>query len=193
MNDSLVDGTVVGDHKTIIFPIVAQQIGEQPLVASGGNAVNDIERRHKRTGASLGGCLVRSEILVVHPHAAHIDRVVVATSLGSSVEGEMLNASHHVLLAVVALESPHHSLADARAQERVFTSSLRHTSPTGVDGDVNHRAIHPVDTLCSGFLGGNARSVFDSLDVPRTSLCKRNGEYRLIAMYDILPHEQRYA
>ena len=190
MNYSLVDGTIVGDHKTIIIPFIAQQVGEQPLVASGGNAINDIERRHKRTGASLGSCLVRSEILVVHPHAAHVHRVVVATSFGSSIEGEMLHACHHVLLAVVALESPHHSLADATSKEGVFASSLRHTSPAGVDGDVNHRAIHPVDALCSGFLGGNARSVFYSLDVPRTSLCKRYRENRLIAMDNILPHEQ---
>ena len=102
----------------------------------------------------------------------------------------MLYACHHILLAIVALESPHHGLADATAKERVFARSLCHTPPTRVDGYVNHRAIHPVDTLCCGFLGGNAGSVLDSLDVPRTSLCKRNREYCLVAMYDILPHEQ---
>ena len=190
MNDSLVDGTIVGDYKTIIFPFIAQKVGEQPLVASGGNTINDIKRRHKRTGTSLGGSLVRSEILVVHPHSAHIHRIVIATCLCSSIKGKMLNACHHILLAVVALESPHHSLSNATAQERVFACSLCHTSPTGIDGNVNHRTIHPIDTLCSGFLGGNAGTVFDSLDVPRTSLCKRNGKYRLIAMDNILPYEQ---
>ena len=102
----------------------------------------------------------------------------------------MLYTSHGILLAVVALIASDESLANATTEERIFASSLSHTSPTGVDGNIHHRTIHPVDSLCRGFLGSYTRTILNGLYIPRASLRQWYRKYSLIAMDNVLTDEQ---
>ena len=44
MDDSFIYGAVVCDNETIIFPLITQQMCEEPVVACGRYAVDNIER-----------------------------------------------------------------------------------------------------------------------------------------------------
>ena len=105
----------------------------------------------------------------------------------------MLHAGHHILPAVVALKTANHGFSDAAAEKRVFAVALGYAAPPGVEGDVYHGAVHPVDALCRCLPGGYPGPLFDGFEIPAARLGERNGEHRLIAVYDILPEEQRYA
>ena len=139
MTEHLADAAVVGHHKAVVFPLVAEHIIQEPAVGRGRNAVDDVERRHKRTGTGLGSCLIGRKILVEHTHATHVDRVVVATSLGSTIEGEMLHAGHDVVNpGIVALIAAHHGLGDATAQIGIFAIALGRAAPAGIHADIDH-------------------------------------------------------
>ena len=85
--------------------------------------------------------------MVVHPHVAHVHRVVVSTGLYSAIKGVVLQTGHGVLRSVMALQSFNHDLGDATAQERVLAGAFGNASPTWVESDVDHRTIDPVDAL----------------------------------------------
>ena len=108
------DGSVVGHHKALKSPHVAEHGGHQPLVASGRNVVNGVERSHHRSRASIHGCLVGWEVFVKHASVAHVGGVVVAASLSCAIEGEVLHTRHHGVGGgeVGALVAFHHSLGD---------------------------------------------------------------------------------
>ena len=139
MTEHLADAAVVGHHKAVVFPLVAEHIIQEPAVGRGRNTINDVERRHKRTGTGLGCGLIGREILVEHTHATHVDRVVVATGLGSTIEGEMLHAGHDVVNpGIVALIAAHHGLGDATAQIGIFAIALGRAAPAGIHADIDH-------------------------------------------------------
>ena len=121
MDDSFIYGAVVCDNETIIFPLITQQMCEEPVVACGRYAVDNIERRHERACSRCSCSLIRFEILVEHAQAAHIDSVIVTPCLCSPIEGEMLHTGHHILLGVVALISFYHSLGYPASEPWVFS------------------------------------------------------------------------
>ena len=59
----------------------------------------------------------------------------------------MLDTGHKLILSkliVAALIAIDHGLGDLATEIRVLTCTLDHSSPTGVTGNVHHRAEHPV-------------------------------------------------
>ena len=58
MFHQLVDGSVIRYHKACKAPLTAQKVGHQPLVGSGGHAVDVVERRHDRARAGVDGGFV---------------------------------------------------------------------------------------------------------------------------------------
>ena len=146
---------IVGNYKIVEAPLVAEQILKQPLVGGGRHAVDDIERGHERCGSGVDCGLVGRQILVVHALAAHVYCVVVAAGLGAAVEGEVFDAGKDVLVGEVALIAFYHCLCYLRAEVRIFACTFGHTAPTGITGDVDHRAEGPVDTAGRGLVGGD--------------------------------------
>ena len=155
--DDLGNGTIVGHHKAVPSPLLAQHIVNEPSVGGGGDIVHEVKRGHHRPCPCLCCSLVGRKELVVHPEVTHIDRVVVATCLGTAIQGIVLDAGHHVLGSVVALISLHHGLCDARTQERVFATALGNAPPSGIQRDIDHRTVGPADAIGRSLLGSNPR------------------------------------
>ena len=108
------DGCIVCHHEAVEAPLVAQYVGQQPVVGSGGYSVNFIEGGHGTTYAGLYGSLVGREVFVEHTVAAHIHRVVVAAGLSGAIQCEVLYASHYLVVGthILTLIAANHGLCN---------------------------------------------------------------------------------
>ena len=185
-----VDRAVVGHQKTIEAPLMTQHSVDEPTVAGRGNAVNQIKRRHHRTHTSLDCGLIGREILVVHAHTTHINRVIITASLSCTVEGVMLQTGHRIVWAIVALNTLYHGLGDATAQERIFACALSYTTPAGIEGNVHHRTVNPVDALRCSLAGGKGSASVDGCGIPTARLREGNRQYSLETMNDVVAKKQ---
>ena len=113
MRAHLVDRGVVSDHHAVEAPLIAEQVGDEPFVGCGGNAVDKVERCHYRKCAFIHGGLVGGEVFIVHALAAHIHSVVVAAGLRRTVERKMFHAGSQLVVAgQVALIAADHCTCD---------------------------------------------------------------------------------
>ena len=135
----LTNRTIVGHHETTKLPLVAQHVGKQPSVGRGMLAIHEIERRHKRACTSLSRCPVGREVLVVHAQMAHIHRVIVTASLHCPIEPIVLHAGHYLIrIILTSLIAPDVCLGNLCTKEGVFSPTLCHTAPTGIQCDIHH-------------------------------------------------------
>ena len=140
------------------------------MAGSGMLSVDKVERRHKRASTSFGSGLVGREVLVVHTLTTHVHRVVVTTSLHSTIQGIVLDTGHHlgVALHLSSLVATHIGLSHRSPEEGILAITLSHTAPTGIKRDVDHGRVDPVDAVGGSLGGSDACSLLDSLNVPRT-------------------------
>ena len=191
MVEHFANAAIISHHETVVFPLVTKDIVHQPSVGRSRNTIDNVERRHERTGTGLGSRLIGRKILVVHAHAAHIHRIIVATRLHRTIEGKMLHTGHDVVnLGIVALIAAHHGFRNAATQEGILAIALRRTSPTGIHTDVHHGRISPVDAIGTGLLGSNASAPFHGFQIPAARKGQRNGEDGLIAMNHIHAYDE---
>ena len=108
------DGCIVCHHEAVEAPLVAQYVGQQPVVGSGGYSVNFIEGGHCATHTGFYGSLVGREVFVEHTVAAHIHRVVVAAGFSGAIQCEVLYASHYLVVGthILALITANHGLCN---------------------------------------------------------------------------------
>ncbi len=92
--DQLEDGAVVADGQALEAPVLAQQVLHQPGVGGGRHAVDRVERDHHAAGAGIDRGAVRRQVVLVHPHRAHVDGVVVAPAFDRAIQREVLDAGH---------------------------------------------------------------------------------------------------
>ena len=195
----LANRAIVGHHKPLEVPLLAQEAGQQPATGGGGLVVYRVERRHHAAHTGFYGRTVGSQVVVVHPHAAHVGHVVVQPRLRCSVKGEMLHAGHHLVggvlfsVALVALVAHHHGLGHRAPQERVFAGALGDAAPTGVATDVDHRTINPGNAVGRGFDGRCAGGQLHLLQIPSARHGKGDGEDGVVAVDDIEAEQQRDA
>ncbi len=95
MIDHFGNGRIIGYHKAFEAPLIAQQVGHQPFVGRGRNAIYFVERRHHTSGSRINSGFVWRQVFVVHADAAHVGGVVIASGLGSAIQREMLDAGHN--------------------------------------------------------------------------------------------------
>ena len=140
--------------------------------------------------------------MVEHPQSAHVHRVVVAASLGSTIQSIVLHARQHVLVAshlrtigpsADSFIATHHCSTHQTSEVRVFAVALCSAPPAGIHTDVHHRREGPVDAVGSGLLGSDACCRLCGLFVPRAGKGQRNGEDRLVAVDNIHADDERYA
>ena len=81
--------------------------------------------------------------------------------------------------------SPHH-----RSEVCIFSTSLGHTSPTGIARHIYHRCECPANTHSRSFDSRYACTVLGHLRIKRGRLPQRDREYGLEAMNDITRHQQ---
>ena len=196
VHNALGDAGVVRDHEAVPSPLLAQNVGQQPLVHRCGNVVHHIERGHERAGACVGRSLVTGHVLVEHALVRHVHGVVVAAGLSAAVEREMLDAGHNLvrsgeLLARAALVAVDHRLGDAGVQVRVLAAALADTSPARVASEVHHRAEGPRNTVYRSLHGRDVCGLLDRSHIPGAGQSERNREGGLIAMDNVHAEDQR--
>ena len=182
---------IVRHDESAESPGAAQHVVQQPAVGGGMLAIDEVEARHHAAHTGLHRSLVRREALVEHTQVAHVHRIIVTSGLDGSVQGIVLQAGHEIVhRREVALISAYQGLSDESAQIGILAVTLGDTSPAGVECDVHHRAVRPVDAVRRGLLGCDACSLLDGCRIPAAGLGQRNGEDGLVAMNDIQSHEQ---
>ena len=79
-------GAVVAYYHSVKSPLLPQYGVAKPFVCGGRNSFDGIERGHNRAYTLFYSRFVRWQILIVHPVAAHVDSVVVASGFGRAIE-----------------------------------------------------------------------------------------------------------
>ena len=185
------DAGVVGHHEALEAPLAAEHLVEEPGIGRGMLSVHDVEAGHHASHACPHGSLVGRHVLVEHAPAAHVHRIVVATGLGSAVEGVVLQAGHDVVLLLeVALIAAHKSCCDEAAQVGVLAAALHDAAPARVERNVHHRAVGPRDAVRRALLGSDACTALNGGNVPRAGLSQRDGQDGAVAVYHVEPHQQ---
>ena len=165
-----IDSGIVRHHKALKAPLVTQHISHQPFTGCSRNAIHFIKGSHHTTHSGINSCLIGEHVLIEHALTAHIHRVIIASGLGSSIQGEMLDTSHYLIIAfhLAALIATHHGFSYLSTQERVFPTPFRNTSPTGIPADIYHRTESPGNTIRTGLNGRNTGRFLNGFHIPGT-------------------------
>ena len=156
------NGGEVGDDPAGESPLATQQVGEQPAITAGRDAVDLVEGRHHRPRAGLDRRAVGREVGFLHLPAAHVHGIVIATAHRRAVEREMLHAGDHAVFLIAA----HHGRGDLRGEPRILTRALGDPAPAGVQGNIDHRREHPVEAIRRRFERRHTGAALDEIDIP---------------------------
>ena len=192
----LADGRVVGDDEPVEAPLVAEDVGKEPLAARRRDAADLVERRHQRLRAGGDGGLERREDGLAERPLGDLGRVVVAAALGEPVAREVLGRRHERRLGRERaergpLEAADAGLGEAAPQKRVLARALDDPPPPPVAGDVDHRRERPVDPGRGRLAGGDPGGLFGRVEVPRRRLGERDREDGPEPVDHVVPDDQR--
>lgn len=187
------DGVGVGDDKAFEAPLVSEDIGEEPVVASGGHIIEVHVGRHDGCCTGVDGGVEWFQIDVLELGIGDVGGVVIAASLGSTVSGEVLDGGEDMVGSadVVALKAANLSGGKGRAEVGVFACTFDDASPTGIAGDINHGTEGPVDANGAGFPGGDGLGTGGEGRIPGGGHGKGHGEDGAEAMNDVKSEEER--
>ena len=166
---------------------------QQEAVPTGGDVVEVHVSAHERPNASLHSRLERREVDIAQAGFGQVDRVVVAPAIRRAIPREVFGTSHHMIRCTNRrpLESTHLGKCHGRTQAGVFAGALHDAAPTGIPGDVQHRAKCPVQACGPRFLGRHGLGSFCHRRIPRRGHGQRYGENRPVAVDHIQGKEQR--
>ena len=178
---------IICHYKTVKPPLLTQYIRHQPLVSSGRNAIDLIERGHRTAHTGINRRLIGQHVFIEHALMAHIYCIIVTSCLTGTIQGKMLYTSHNLIITahILSLITTYHGLRNGCSQKRVFTVALGHTPPTGITANIHHRTECPANTVGTGLNGRNTRRFFNRLHIPCTRQSQRNGKHRFISMNNI--------
>ena len=129
------DRPVVGDHRALEAPLVAQHLGEQPGVGTGRDAVDvGVGVHHRADPTDRDGRLERGQDDVAQLARPHRHRPVVAGGTRGGVAGEVLEGRDHA----GGLESLHVGGAQHGHEVGVLADRLLDPTPPVVTHDVEH-------------------------------------------------------
>ena len=194
---NLGDRRIISYDKALESPLVSQNIGHHPAVGGGRDVIYQVERRHYAAYASLYHCLVRRQVLVHHTDATHIHGIVFLAALHGSVEGKVLEASHdsigsqYLLCAHVgSLITLRQSCAHHAAQVRILSVTLADSSPSGVECNIYHWRVSPVDSCSTGFLSRYFAYLLHRFRIPGAGEGEGDREYSLVTMDYVHAYQQ---
>ena len=196
VGDFFNDGGSIGDDEAVKAPLLAEEFVHQVFVHRGRNAFELIEGAHVAAGTGESGLLVRTHISVQDLLAGEVDGVVVTSCLGGAIQGVVLDAGEDFVVGkdiVTALIAIDIGLCDFSAQIRILAGTFHDAAPAGVPADIDHRAEHPVDAVCRGFLGGDAHDFFNHWHIPGRGEGERDGHHGFVAVDDVLAEDERDA
>ena len=183
----------VRDHEALEAERAAQHVGEQPLVARGGHAVEVHVGAHDVGRPGVDGGLERRQVDVPQLRIADLGVFVVAAAAGRAVAGEVLGAGQNALGSEVALEPAHVPGGHRAAQRGVFAVGLDDAAPAGVAGDVDHRRERPLNAHRAGFASGDLLAGLGHPRIPRGGLGQRHRKDGAKAVNDVEAEDHRNA
>ena len=132
------DAGPVGDDRAVEAPLVAEEIGEEPVIGGTGDFVDAAEGGHGGGGMSLDEAGAKGgEVIIVEQFFG--DHVLVAHAVGFlAVDGEVLGRGDGFqIFRVVALQALDHGDADAAGESGVFAEGFLDAAPARVAGQVD--------------------------------------------------------
>src|SRR5438309_4900113 len=102
------------------------------MVTGRRDAIDLVERSHRRQRPGVEAGLVRLEVNFAEPLLRHIDGVVVEAGLTRPISGEMLHACEEVVgrLEVASLEAPHSRRCEEAPEQNVLAATLDAAAPS---------------------------------------------------------------
>jgi len=162
------DGVGVADHPAVEAEVVAEDVGEQPPVAGGRDAVEVHVRAHDVAGTGLDGRAERWQVDVVELGVGDVGVLVVASAARRAVASEVLRAGDDAFAIVQScLEATHLGSGHGSAEDGILACALDDAAPAGVAGDVDHRRERPADADRAGLTGRDGLAGGDGLRAPR--------------------------
>ena len=122
MGDQLFYSGIIADDKPVECPFAAKDLSQQKRVRCRRDSIQVVEGGHEAADARVLRGLERNKIYLAQGTLAHVDRVVIATRLGSSVGGKMFRAGHDLVrpAEVVTLKAAYMCDRHDRAKEWVL-------------------------------------------------------------------------
>ncbi len=176
----------IGDNEALKSPILAQNIGKEPMVSGGGHIVEVHVGAHEAAGAGLFCCVEGNEVDILHQNFGNVDRVIVAAAFSCAVAGEVLDAHEDAVGAErLTLKSTDLCAGHRRAQVRIFAGALHDASPTRISCNVDHWGEGPADAGGTGVFAGQVLRGFFYPRIPGCSHRQGNGEDGSISVDDV--------
>ena len=169
-------GGPVGHDQPLEAPFPPEDVGQQPAVLLGVNAVEPVVRGHHRPGLRLlHGYL---EVPEIEPpeHVFRHPGIVPETIGFLVVGGKMLHRSAYSL----ALDALHIRSGHPTAQERVFREILEVAAAQRVPHQVHARGQHHVHPVLQGLVADSRPHTLDKVHVPAGGQERADRETRAV-------------
>src|SRR3954470_19743800 len=116
----------IADDESIEVPRGAKDIVKKPAIARCGYVVEVLISAHHGADSGIDGGLVRGKVDVPKQSVWNVGGVVIASTFGGSVGGEMFHGGDEVIRRadVVALESADLRTSHGTAEEWIFTRTF---------------------------------------------------------------------
>lgn len=183
----------VGHDQALERPFAAQQIGQQPVIAGGGHAVDIVECRHGGDRTGREAAFEWREMNLAQRLHRDVDAVVIHARANRTISGEMLRAGEHAsrIAQILALEPAHASSRHRLAEAGILARAFGDATPALVTRDIDHWCEGPVNAKRCGFERRAARGELRQIGVERSGLGQRDREDRAQPMDDIGAEDQR--
>ena len=191
--EQLRDGGVVALDEAVPAPLVLEDVGLEPLVRAARDAVDGVERAHRRVRARVDGGLERRQVEVPQPLLGHVGRAVVAPALRLAVGGVVLDARDDLVLSgvVAALRGLHARGGHDRVQVRVLAGGLGDAAPARLVRDVDHRAVDLLEADRGRLARADPVVVGGDVRVERAAGRQRDREDRAVAVDRVVGEQDR--
>ena len=167
--DQLLDREVVRLDRALVAPLLAQDLGQQPVVGVRGHPVDLVVRRHDRAHRQLlHRALERREEILAQGPFGDLGRADIGAVLGLAVAGHVLEGGEDLVLAQRqgrTLEAADRSQAHLGADVRVLAIGLLDAAPARVAGHVNHGGQGHVRAAGAHLAGGHREDLLGQLGI----------------------------
>jgi len=187
------DGVGVGDGEALELPIFAEDIGEEPVVAGGGDVIEVHVGAHDGAGTGFDASVEGREVDVVELCVGDVGGVVVTPALRCSITRKVFEAGEHVVRGADSwtLEAADLGAGDGGAEVGIFSGAFHDAAPARIAGDVEHGGEGPVDADRTGFSSGDGLGALYCLRIPGRGHGERDRKDGAEAVDDVEPEDER--
>ena len=173
------DALKVGINSPCESPLVAQHVGEQPLVAGAGHTVNRVVGCHDCCHAGFHGTLELRGVFAEQSAFANVGTFAVQAAFGYAIGSKVFQGRIYVTAVgdVIALHAPHHLGGKHAGEIGVFAKGLLHAAPARFASDVDNRTVAHVGALQTSLEGNHFAHAMHQLLVECAGLRQGGGHH----------------